>query len=136
MASDLGSLCASCSQIFAGRYEIDISEDRILMESPAIGLLEPQFCRICAVIWTRHKQSTEEHYRLGQKLDLLGIGYRLFKLHGTDKTQKLQLALHLHLEYTEDLHQYIQFTVIPEDCKCPLSHLCQSKQLQDANIIL
>ena len=77
---DNGSLCATCSQIFLGqRY---LREFSMFMVSPAIELMNPYRCRLCLVIWNRHKHITKNIEGEGKTLNLLEIQYHLVKQKG------------------------------------------------------
>jgi hypothetical protein len=112
---NLGSLCTNCSRIFQGPQYFGIPS--VLMSSSAISLIKPEWCRVCSVIWSRHKRFVERAGSTGETLDLLRIEY-YFLREDISNPQRSPLRLRLGLNYTSGQAFGAEFAIIPADCKC------------------
>ncbi|KAF2500859.1 HET-domain-containing protein [Lophium mytilinum] len=93
---NLGPLCENCLHIFKGHKRL--YREMMLTASPAISSLEPPRCRVCLIIWARHKRAVEKAERLGKRFEVFEILYRFDlsnavgrKLFGLDRGDPFKL---------------------------------------------
>lgn len=101
---DLGSLCVTCSQIFQGTHSLGALS--VLMESSTISLANPQNCRLCSLIWDKHKSFTQDLEKEGKTPNLLKIQYYF-------REGKDELLLDLNLDYAKSERQILRVALIP-----------------------
>jgi hypothetical protein len=105
----MGEICDNCAKIFQGEQKF--AESKIFIELPNISLRRPENCRICLLIWVRHKRATE-----GKTVQLLEITYSLFedKSPGQqpDEYGVLPLQLSLAMKYDDRTKTLIGLAMI------------------------
>jgi hypothetical protein len=128
IADGAPSLCTRCSRTFQGSKHL--GQMSILLPSPALSVIQPQRCRICSIIWSRHNHAVNRAKQIGSEGTTKEFQVEYFFLetykdegdslreHSDDGPRQKSFELRLELCHPNSQREFITLAMVPADSKC------------------